>query len=183
MTPTDILAEYYDRRSKAFKLLVEHGKQVAEKALMAAGQVSHLKPDLNFIVNAAMLHDIGILQTNSPGLGCNGRHPYICHGILGRDLLEKIGFSEYGLVCERHIGVGISADDVRQFKLPLPARDMLPITIEEQLICYADSFFSKNGNNGKNAKEKTVKQILRGLKRYGTDKVQRFGSWVEMFER
>ena len=68
------------------------------------------------------------------------------------------------------------ADDVRQFKLPLPTRDMLPITIEEQLICYADSFFSKNGNNGKNAKEKTVKQILRGLKRYGTDKVQRFWS-------
>ncbi|MEE4262138.1 MAG: HD domain-containing protein [Desulfobacteraceae bacterium] len=182
MNPKDILAEYYDRGSKTFEVLVAHGEQVMGKAFKAAGQVSDLKPDLNFIENAAMLHDIGILQTNSPGLGCGGKHPYICHGILGRSLLEKIGFSEYGLVCERHIGVGISADDVRRFKLPLPTRDMLPITLEEQLICYADSFFSKSGNNGQKAKEKTVKQILRGLKRYGTDKVQRFQSWVAMFE-
>ena len=72
MAPTEILAQYYDRRSNTFKILVEHGKQGAEKALLAAGQVPHLKPDLDFIVNAAMLHDIGILQTNSPGLGCQG---------------------------------------------------------------------------------------------------------------
>ena len=182
MDPIDILSEFYDRRSKAFKILVEHGKQVAEKALMAAGQVPHLKPDLNFIVNAAMLHDIGILQTNSPGLDCKGKHPYICHGILGRDLLEKIGFSEYGLVCERHIGVGISAEDVRQFNLPLPARNMLPVSIEEQIICYADKFFSKNGNGMKAGEEKSVEKIINGLKRYGPDKVSRFQSWVEMFE-
>ncbi len=183
MNPTEILAEYYDRRSKTFKILVEHGKQVAEKALMAAEQVSYLKPDLDFIEKAAMLHDIGILETNSPGLGCRGKHPYICHGILGRQLLEKVGVSEYGLICERHVGVGISADDVRQFNLPLPPRDMLPISIEEQLICYADKFFSKNGSNGRKAKQKSVESIVRGLKRYGADKVKRFQKWVEMFER
>ena len=180
MTPTEILAEYYDRRSKAFKILVEHGKQVAEKAHLAAEQVSHLKPDLNFIENAAMVHDIGILKTDSPGLGCHGKHPYICHGILGRKMLDNSSVSTYGLICERHVGVGISAEDVRQFNLPLPDRDMLPVSIEEQIICYADKFFSKSGNR---SKEKTVKQILRGLKRYGTDKVQRFQSWAEMFER
>jgi uncharacterized protein len=183
MTPTDILAEYYDRRSKAFHILVEHGKQVAGKALMAAQQVTHLKPDLDFIEKAAMLHDIGILETDSPGLGCSGKHPYICHGILGRELLERVGVSEYALICERHVGVGISVADVRQFNLPLPARDMLPVTIEEQIICYADKFFSKNGDSGKNVIEKTVEQILCGLKRYGTDKVHRFQSWVEMFAR
>lgn len=43
----------------------------------------------------------------------------------------------------RHVGVGISVKDVHQFNLPLPARDMLPISIEEQLICYADSFFPR----------------------------------------
>ena len=37
--------------------------------------------------------------------------------------------------------------------------------------------------HGNQAKETSVKQILRGLKRYGTDKVQRFQSWAEMFER
>ncbi len=179
MDPKDILAEYYGRGSKTFEVLVAHGNQVAHKAIKAAGQVADLKPDLDFIFTAAMLHDIGILQTDIPGLECNGKHPYICHGILGRSLLEKIGFSEYGLVCERHVGVGISAEDVHLFNLPLPDRDMLPVSIEEQLICYADKFFSKNGNR---SKEKTVKQILHGLKRYGTDKIQRFQSWVEVFE-
>ena len=183
MDPKEILAEYYDRRSKTFEILVTHGEQVALKAIEAAEQVSHLKPDHDFIVNAAMLHDIGILQTDSPGLECSGRHPYICHGILGRELLEKIGRPEYGLICERHVGVGISADDVRQFKLPLPARDMLPLTIEEHIICYADKFFSKNGSNDKKAEEKSVESIVRGLKRYGADKVKRFQKWVEMFER
>jgi len=182
MIPTDILAEYYDRRSKAFSILVEHGKQVAEKALLAAEQVSHLKPDLDFIFKAAMLHDIGILETNSPGFGCRGKQPYICHGILGCKMLEKIGVPEYGLICERHVGVGISAEDVSQFNLPLPPRDMLPVTIEEQIICYADKFFSKNGNGNK-SKQKPVEKILDGLKRYGPDKVARFQSWVELFEK
>ena len=182
MNPIDILAEYYHRRSKTFNILVDHGKQVAEKALMTAGQVSHLKPDLKLIENAAMLHDIGIMETDSPGLGCRGKHPYICHGILGREMLEKIGMSEYGLICERHVGVGISAEDVSRFNLPLPAREMFPVTIEEQIICYADKFFSKNGN-GRKAEEKTVSRIVSDLKRYGPDKVKRFQSWVEMFDK
>jgi uncharacterized protein len=180
MDSTDILAEYYDRRSKTFEILVTHGQQVARKAIEAAEQIAHLEPDHDFIEKAAMLHDIGILETNSPGLGCRGKHSYICHGILGRELLEKIGRPEYGLICERHVGVGISADDVRQFELPLPARDMLPITIEEQLICYADKFFSKNGRK---AEEKSVEQITRSLTRYGADKAMRFQNWVKMFER
>jgi len=182
MAPIEILAQYYDRRSNTFKILVEHGKQVADKALMAAEQVSHLKPDYDFIMNAAMLHDIGIMQTDSPGFDCHGRHPYICHGVIGRKMLENIGMPKYGLICERHVGVGISADDVSRFNLPLPARDMLPVTIEEQIICYADKFFSKN-SNGKKAEDKTVSNIINDLKRYGPDKAARFQSWVGLFEK
>ena len=181
MDPTDILAQFYKPGSKAFKILVEHGNQVAHKADAAAQKVSHLKPDLDFIENAAMLHDVGILETDSPGLGCNGRHPYVCHGIVGRKMLESCGVPDYGLICERHIGVGIRAEDIRRHDLPLPARDMLPVSIEEQIICYADKFFSKNGNGSK-AEEKSINQIVQGLRLYGPDKVKRFQSWVEMFE-
>lgn len=138
MNPIDILAEYYKPGSKAFNILVAHGEQVARKALAAAERACHLKPDLEFIENAAMLHDIGILETDTPQLGCRGNHPYICHGILGRMMLESCGVPAYGLICERHIGVGISAEDVRQQNLPLPARDMVPVSIEERVICYAE---------------------------------------------
>lgn len=181
MNPIDILAEYYDRRSKAFELLVSHGQLVARKAAKAATQVTHLKPDFDFIENAAMLHDIGILHTDSPGFGCHGKYPYICHGFLGRELLDSIGMPEYGLICERHVGVGISSDDIRNFTLPLPERDMVPVSIEEQILCYADKFFSKNGSSHMKTGEKSIEQIMLTIKPYGQDKVDRFQKWVEMF--
>jgi uncharacterized protein len=182
MNPLDILAQFYDRRSKAFAILVEHGRQVAQKALRAAAKVVHLRPNLDFLKNAAMLHDIGILHTASPGMGCYGKHPYICHGYLGRELLDGIGMPEYGLICERHVGVGIGIDDIRSFHLPLPERDMVPISIEEQIICYADKFFSKNGSGLKKNGAKSIEQVLESLKPYGEDKVKRFRTWVRMFE-
>ena len=180
MNPVDIIAEYYDPSSKAFEILVRHGKQVAQKALTCAQKVSALQPEMNFPEKAAMLHDIGILMTNSPGFGCHGRHPYIRHGVLGAQLLTEKGLVDYAQVCERHVGVGISAEDIRRLNLPLPQRDMVPVSIEEQIICYADKFFSKNGNK---PEEKSVEQIVHGLRLYGPDKVQRFQSRVEMFKR
>jgi uncharacterized protein len=92
------------------------------------------------------------------------------------------GRSRLARVCERHVGVGISAADVRRCNLPLPERDMVPISIEEQIICYADKFFSKNGNGNLRTPEKTVAEINSSLKKYGQDKVDRFQKWVEMFE-
>jgi len=182
MNPTDIIAEFYDRRSKTFAILVAHGQQVAQKALVAAEKVAHLEPNMDFIYNAAMLHDIGILDTNSPGLGCQGKYPYLCHGYLGRELLDSIDLPEYGLICERHIGVGISLDEIRKFKLPLPERDMLPVSIEEQIICYADKFFSKSGDGQSQKGEKTVAYILQTIESYGRDKVERFKTWIQIFD-
>jgi uncharacterized protein len=180
MKTIELLAEFYDTNSKAFKILVEHGRQVAKKALEAAKKVSELKPDVEFIETAAMQHDIGIFLTRTPRFGCFGKHPYICHGILGAKLLKEKGQSELALVCERHVGAGISKEDIRRHNLPLPNRDMIPISIEEQIICYADKFFSKNGN-GRPA-EKSIAEITDKLSRYGPEKVQRFESWVSIFE-
>jgi uncharacterized protein len=183
MNPIDILAEYCGRGSKSFEILVDHGRQVARKALDAAVRVADLEPDLDFIEKAAMLHDIGILRTASPMFGCHGAEPYIRHGVLGRELLENIGLADAALVCERHIGVGISARDVRSHGLPLPERDMLPVSIEEQLICYADKFFSKNGNGSAPGREKPVKEVLNSLAAYGEDKVAQFKKWDRKFSR
>jgi uncharacterized protein len=181
MDSVDILAKYYNRSSKPFEILVDHGRQVAQKALEAAAKVAHLQPDLVFIENAAKLHDIGIIHTDSPAFGCHGKYPYICHGFLGREILEGLGLPEYGLISERHVGVGISRDDIRKFGLPLPERDMIPVSIEEQIICYADKFFSKNDNGHKGKGEKSVEHIFQTLESYGVDKIERFMRWLEMF--
>ena len=153
---------------------------MAGKARAAALRVPALKPDLDFIEAAAMLHDIGIFQTDTPRLGCFGKQPYIRHGILGGNILKREGQPKLALVCERHIGVGISKADIRQQNLPLPNRDMIPVSIEEQIVCYADKFFSKNGN-GQSA-EKPVSKILKKLSRRGPEKVRRFESWARLFE-
>ncbi len=179
MNPVEIIGRHYAPASKSHRILLEHGRLVAEKALAAAARVPHLAPDLAFVESAALLHDIGIFLTDSPTLDCHGREPYIRHGILGREILEALGMPRHGIVCERHVGVGISAEDIRRFNLPLPARDMRPVTVEEQIICYADKFFSKNGRD--TSREKSVAEILASLRIYGAEKVERFMEWVGLF--
>jgi uncharacterized protein len=179
MNPVEIVGRFYAPGSKSSRILLEHGRLVAGKALAAAARVGHLQPDLDLIRSAAMLHDIGIFRTDSPGLGCHGSEPYIRHGVLGREILDALGYPRHGLVCERHVGVGISTADIRRFNLPLPQRDMRPLSIEEEIVCYADKFFSKNG--GGPLHEKSEAEIVADLSRYGTDKVERFMQWVERF--
>ena len=179
MNPVDIVSRFYAPDSRSFQILMEHGRLVAGKALAVAARVAHLQPDLKFIESAAQLHDIGIYLTNSPVLDCHGSEPYIRHGVLGREILDALGHPRHGLVCERHVGVGISVEDIRRFSLPLPERDMLPMTLEEQIICYADKFFSKNGNGS--SREKSVAEIIESLSGYGADKVERFMEWVQLF--
>jgi uncharacterized protein len=179
INPAEVVGRFYAADSKSCRILLEHGRRVAAKALAAAARVAHLQPDLEFIRSAAILHDIGIFLTDSPGLDCHGTEPYIRHGILGRDILDALGYPRHGLVCERHVGVGISAEDIRRFNLPLPERDMRPVNIEEEIICYADKFFSKNGGGA--PPEKTVAEIVENLSRYGSGPAQRFMRWVDLF--
>jgi len=178
MNPFDIIQDYYRAGTTAYEILVRHGEQVAEKALTVANRVAHLKPDRTFLQEAAMLHDIGMFLTNSPGIGCFGIHPYVMHGVLGRELLNDQGMPRHGRVCERHVGLGISAGDVRLQGLPLPELDMLPETLEEKIICFADTFFSKNG--GQNS-EKSLTQIRQSVAAYGAGKIARFESWMGQF--
>jgi uncharacterized protein len=180
MNPLEIIAEFYEPGSESFQILVKHGQQVANKAIDVAKRVPHLKPNLNFIKEAAMLHDVGIFETNTPELGCSGKHPYVCHGYLGRKVLEKKGLLQHALVCERHVGIGITAEEIKLNNLPLPQRDMVPISIEEQIICFADKFFSKNSEM--NGCEKSLEDILNSIQRYGPEKVMRFQKWMRLFE-
>jgi len=179
MDPVEIVSRFFPPQSRSYRILIEHGRRVAGKARTAAARVAHLRPDLGFIQSAAMLHDIGIFLTRSPDLDCHGTEPYIRHGVLGRGIMDALGYPRHGLVCERHVGAGISAADIRRFNLPLPERDMLPVSIEEEIVCYADKFFSKNGGGA--PPEKSVAEIAANLSRYGAGQADRFLRWVDLF--
>ena len=177
--PVEIIKKFYDPGSKTYRILLQHGKYVTRKALETAAGVMHLNPDLDFINEAAMLHDIGICMTDAPDLGCTGKYNYLCHGYLGREMLAEIGLPKHGLVCERHIGVGITVRDIKQQKLPLPERNMVPISLEEKIIAFADKFFSKSSLMS--AKEKSVQEIKNSLLKFGENKVTIFQSCVDFF--
>lgn len=179
MDPIKIIEKYYKRGSKAYQLLTQHSRLVTEKALEIAKKVKYLKPDLKFIEESAMLHDIGIFLTNEPKIDCHGDKPYVCHGYLGREILEREGFPEHALVCERHIGVGITLEDIKEKNLPLPKRDMIPLSVEEQIICFADKFFSKDSDFL--LKGKPLERVRKGISKYGEEKLRQFDEWMKLF--
>ena len=179
MDPIKIIQKFYKVDSRSYEYLTEHSKAVAKKALEVAKKVSHLNPDLKFIEEAAILHDVGVFLTNAPLIDCFGNKPYICHGYLGGEILEKEGFPKHALVCERHVGVGLSIQDIEKQKLPIPKREMSPISIEEEIVCFADKFFSKSEEDL--TKEKKIDEIRKDQLRFGENKVKIFDGWLEKF--
>ena len=144
MDPLLLIDKYYPEDNELKHILLKHSRSVADKALAMARKHPELNLDLQFIEEAAMLHDIGIFQTDAEGICCFGKYPYICHGYLGAELVRKEGFPKHALVCERHTGAGLSLQNIIQQDLPVPHREMTPVSLEEQIICFADKFFSKS---------------------------------------
>jgi len=174
-----LIEKYIDPGSKAFKILVEHSTAVKNLALRVADHNPQLKIDRALLIQAAMLHDIGMIKTNAPDLGCFGNLPYICHGYLGREILENESLHTLALFCERHTGTGISKEEIKTHNLPLPIRDMMPVSVEEKILCYADKFFSKSGKNLSTPKK--LKKIHKNISKYGNDKLRQFDEFIGMF--
>jgi uncharacterized protein len=175
-----ILRDILGAGSRRLDIVRRHGELVARRALRLAARREHLAAEEDFIHTAAMLHDIGIVGTDTPQLDCRGAHPYICHGVLGRQLLEARGLPAHGLVCERHVGVGITAEEIRSRGLPLPVRDMRPVTVAEQLVAYADKFYSKTSGGTETAKSAAA--VARHLRKYGRRQAETFIRWAARFE-
>ena len=154
-----------------------HRIAVANKAIAIAQQPPEMNADEQFIEEAALLHDIGIIGVNAPAIECYGTEPYIRHGILGAEILCNEGLERHALVCERHTGTGLTLQQIVEQDLPLPHCDMQPISIEEQIICFADKFFSKT----RLETEKTVEQARRSLEKFGSEGLEKFDKWCEMF--
>lgn len=178
MNPQNIINKYYKKGTKSYNFLTKHSRMILEKSLEIAKKLKHLNPNLKFIEEASILHDTGIFQVNAPEIGCFGKKPYICHGCLGREILEKEGLSKHALVCEHHVGAGISKKEVGKENLPLPKRDMLPVSLEEKIICFADKFYSKIENGI--PKEKTVPEIQKELSKFGEDPLRRFNNFLKI---
>lgn len=166
----ELIDELYPAGSRGREIFMRHSESVAALALEIARRLSLPLTDEE-VATAAMLHDIGICLTDAPSIGCNGSAPYIRHGVLGAQLLRDRGIEgKYARVAERHTGAGLTAAEIEGEHLPLPAQDLLPETLLERLICYADKFYSKSGE----MKRKPLEKVRAGLAAHGTGSLERF---------
>lgn len=140
----EILSLFCDRNAKLWVVLLTHSRCVADLAVSVARAHPELAADEQFVYEAAMLHDVGIVRTDAPNIFCYGHEPYLRHGVIGHDLLLAQGLPRHALVCERHTGAGLSLLDIERDNLPLPHRDLMPVSTEEKIVCYADKFYSKS---------------------------------------
>ncbi|MDD4646180.1 MAG: HDIG domain-containing protein [Bacteroidales bacterium] len=179
MNPLQIITKYYQPGSQSYQILLIHSQAVAHLAVERARRLDFPDQETEFIREAALLHDIGIMFTSAPDIGCFGDLPYICHGFKGHDLLLSEGFPEHALVCERHTGTGLTLKDIEQLNGILPYRSMEPVTRAEQLIAYCDKFFSKDPDRLE--RKLSTGEIVKSLGRFGEDKVEIFKSWHHQF--
>lgn len=177
MNPITLLQKYTVDNPRLYEILLGHSRAVCDKAI-AIIERKKLDIDRQFVEEAAMLHDIGIVRCDAPSIYCFGSQPYICHGVEGRAILEAEGLPRHALVCERHTGSGISAAQIETQDLPLPRRDMLPLSLEEKLICYADKFFSKSRQLNQ---EKSIEKIISQMQGHGPEVCERFIQLHSMF--
>lgn len=176
-----IIQRYYTPGNDDYRVLVTHSRQVADLAVALTRRLIDrgVPMDIEFVEEAAMLHDIGMCKTDAPGIHCYGTEPYIMHGILGRKMLDAMGLYRHGRVCERHTGAGLTAAEIIAEGLPIvPPRDLLPESLEEKVVCYADKFFSKSRID---EPRKTLDHARRTLSKFGSDTVSRFEALVETF--
>ena len=178
MKVLNLIHKYYAGQPELEQILLKHSEDVAQKVLEIAEAHPEFHLDRQFLYEAAMLHDIGILYVDAPGICCHGTKPYICHGMLGAELLRNEGLPAHARVAERHTGTGLTKEEILRQSLPLPPRDFVPETLEEKIICYADKFFSKSHLE----EVKTPEQAMRSLEKFGLSCVDTFRAWMSEFE-
>lgn len=177
MDPLSIIERYYTPGSEAYRILVAHSRDVASMALEVVRAHPELGADATFVVEAAMLHDLGVFLTDASGIGCHGTEPYIRHGYLGAELLRELGYPRHALVAERHTGSGLDPSEILARGIDLPPRVYMPQSVEERIICYADKFYSKT----RLGERKPLDKVRQSLLKHGEASLARFDRLHEAF--
>lgn len=172
-----IIDKYYPDDNELKRILLVHSRKVAEKTLELASHHPELELDIPFLEEAAMVHDIGIRECDAAGIFCFGDKPYICHGTIGAEMMRNEGYPRHALVCERHTGTGLTLEYIQTNHLPLPHRELVPVSMEEQLICFADKFYSKT----RPEQEKTIDSARKTVAKFGEACAIEFDRWCKLF--
>lgn len=173
-----IIDSCYPEDNELKKIYNIHAEKVTSLALEMACRHPELDIDMQFVEEAAMLHDLGIYLTDAPRIYCYGAEPYLCHGYLGAELLRSLGYERHARVCERHTGTGLTKETIVAKGWGLPVKDFVPETIEEQLICFADKFYSKTKFL---ETARSFEQVVASMAAISPESVEKVERWAAMF--
>lgn len=184
MNPIKIINKYHNPDSKTYRILLTHSILVTNLALKIADKF----PNTNkkFIYEASMLHDIGYkfpnFETKDKKLLKKLKKNYISHGFWGSLILQKEKLNKHAKVAANHVGTGIYKDDILENNLPIPLNNYYPEALEEEIISYADIFYSKKPK--KIFHKETVDQIEKEILSYhkGEEKFEIFKEWHRKFK-
>lgn len=178
MNVNEVIDRFYPNDDELKEIYMIHARKVAELALDMARKHPELNMDMQFIEEAAMLHDIGIFLTNAPRIHCHGQSEYLCHGYLGAELLRSLGYERHARVCERHTGTGLHKEQIVANGWSLPVQDFLPESLEEQLICFADKFYSKTKFLHTS---RTLEQVVESMRKISDLSAAKIEKWASIF--
>lgn len=114
------------KNEKVDDKLLLHSKAVYELAVEIGKRAN---ANLNLITAGALLHDIGRSKANG-----------LDHGHIGAEILRKKRVNEkVARIVERHIGAGLTKEDVVKNGLYIPKKNYVPITLEEKIVAEANN--------------------------------------------
>ena len=143
-----LIQKYIDPTSDLYRVYIVHLSNVTRLALKIAKRKGLSPLQIQFIEKAFMLHNIGIVNTNTPEIFCFGDKPYIAHLTEGKEILLSENLPLHARVAANHVGIGgLTKSEIVKQNLPLPPHDIVAETIEEKIISYADCYYSKNPKN------------------------------------
>lgn len=153
------------RKSGCSPDVIEHCLAVAAYAREIAIDIrncsrekkAQVKIDIDLVYIGGLLHDIGRSRTHG-----------ISHAVEGAKIAIENGLDEKLInIIERHIGAGITEEEA--VALGLPAKDYMPLTLEEKIVAHADNLIS-------GTKIGSIDELVAGLRKKQFDEkiIQRF---------
>ena len=152
--------KYANGNKEALDLVWNHSLVVRDIVQQLGNNLikNKIKIDLKLAETGALIHDIGCYDFYNKLKNM----PYIKHGVKGYEILKNEKFDEeITRMAMIHLGVGIDKENILVNELPLEKKDFIPLTLEEELVAYADNFHSKSGPRFVNFEE--AKEKLAGL--------------------
>jgi uncharacterized protein len=130
-----------------FELVWTHSdivRQIAVRLADTLEETKSIKVNREILEAGALLHDIGMYPCYDDELNTSSKLIPLQHAFVGGSIVRSEGFGEeYARFCEVHTATGLTKEDIERENLEVEIKDYVPVTVEEELVTYADKFHTK----------------------------------------